>query len=112
MMAQAPKGAEPKPQRFVPGKPGQPRSGMTAHALLQDADVVQQLTQGLQAFRRDNPSTKVKAPHIQQILPGTSAAQSRTILRKIKAAQAKAMVASADGMSQMGAYKSMKGDGT
>ena len=105
----------PRPQRratteFVPGQPGQPKSGATAHQLLQTPDVVGRLRDGINQWEQSNPGRVLMATHIQQILPEVSAAQARTIKRRLDSVRRDRMVADIDGLMQRSALKAVKGE--
>lgn len=71
----------PTKSRFVPGKPGAPKSGMTAHQLMRDPGFVAGLQSKVAAWEAENPGRKLMGPHVQSMLPDVSPAQARTLLR-------------------------------
>lgn len=96
----------PTKSRFVPGKPGAPKSGMTAHQMMRDAGFVSELQSKVSAWEAENPGRKLMGPHVQSMLPDVSPAQARTLLRLInKMASKETDLAE---RYQRGAYNAMK----
>lgn len=78
----------PTKRKFAPGVPGAPKSGMTAHQMLRDPQIVEQLLQRVQAWEVENPGRKMMGSHLHSALDGgVSQAQARTLLRKIRSMQ-------------------------
>jgi len=101
----------PTKAKFVPGKPGAPKSGMTAHQMMRDPQIVGQLQSEVAAWEAQNPGRKLMGSHMAEILakvrPGTTAAQSRTALRLLNKMAAKET--SMAERYQRGAYNAMRG---
>jgi hypothetical protein len=113
LMAKMPASEMPtRPTRksvFRPGAPGQPKSGMSAHQILNDPDMVSTLQQRLSTWEEANPGKKLMGSHIQQMLPEVSAAQARTIKRLLDKALNKNAAVDMSAMIGRGAAKTMKG---
>lgn len=98
-----------RPAAFVPGKPGKPNSGMTAHEILKAPEMVKALRDGIAAWEQANPGRQLMATHLQDMLPDASAAQLRTIKRKLDSAMKQKLVANIEGLMGRGALKASKG---
>jgi hypothetical protein len=113
LMARMPASEMPtRPTRksvFKPGKPGEPKSGMSAHQILNNPDMVSTLQQRLSTWEEANPGKKLMGSHIQQMLPEVSAAQARTIKRLLDKALNKNAAVDMSTMIGRGAAKTMKG---
>jgi hypothetical protein len=101
----------PSKAKFIPGKPGAPKSGMTAHQMMRDPEIVSQLQAEVSSWESANPGRKLMGSHMAEILarirPGTTAAQSRTALRLLNKMAARET--SMDERYQRGAYNAMRG---
>jgi len=103
--------ATPSKGKFQPGKPGKPKSGMTAHQMMRDPAIVQALQVEVAAWENANPGRKLMGSHMAEIMskirPGTSPAQSRTALRLLNKLAAKETTL--EERYQRGAYNALKG---
>lgn len=99
-----------KKARFVPGKPGQPASGMTAHQMLKDPEVVETLANKIAEWEATNPKRALMGSHIQQMLPEVSASQARTIKRMLDKARSTHVTGDMEGLMQQGAAQALKGE--
>lgn len=81
----------PKPAKFVPGKPGEPRSGARATELLKDPVTLERLMEEISAWEKENPGRKLLGPTVKSMLPEVSDAQARTIAKRINRAKAQMM---------------------
>lgn len=94
-------------EKFQPGQPGAPRSGMRAHEILRNPEMVETLQRRLLTWEAENPGKTLMGSHIQQMLPEVSAAQARTIKRLLDKALNKSAAVDMDGLMQRGAAKAM-----
>lgn len=90
-LARVMKETGPKTSKFVPGKPGRPRSGVRATELLRDPVTLSRLADEVADWEKKNPNRKLLGPTIKSMLPGVSDAQARTIAKRINQQRIKMM---------------------
>lgn len=76
-----------KKQPFVPGKRGVPRSGMSAHDILNDPGHLRKIAALVDEHQAVHGSKKLKGPQVkgmlEQVVGDVSDAQARTVARRL-----------------------------